>query len=291
MPDNASCAVRALGLQVILCTQLAAAGRSLAADSCQELVLRGPPASPWLTHKGPPPADAAIGVLMGSPGNTHHFLVTWADATTSREPEGSLLPTPEPWQLPTLGPLKWPAVFDARHGCAMVYGPRGWGWTPHELSLSLFEEHLGAVSRRMQEEASKPPAAASYVRHMTDLIVLSPQRLRAAPDEVAQPTRSVDKAPVADCSEGGERTRAALAKGTPAGAVAQAAVPVRIVERRGDWAQVILPRPGAPWYRCMEGALIRWEERAAGWARLYRPGPLQKTKLRSWRFETWGFWP
>lgn len=139
-------------------TQDGASPVSHARNRSQEQGPRGP-SSPWFGVPMTPPKEAAIGVLMGTVPEPTYFQVTWADATSSVEPETALFPTPEPLMLPTLGPLTWPAVFAVSQDCALVFGHRGWGWTP--IAHPRLRNHIPKVSalrriRRKGERAHVP---------------------------------------------------------------------------------------------------------------------------------------
>lgn len=252
-----------------------------------------PARSPWLQFNGRPPPAGAVGVLVGSPRH-NHFRVTWADGSSSEEVEANLVATPEPWMLPTLGPLAWPAVFDTNEGMALIAGRKGWGWTAipdkDQTRLIWFEEQLLDISGRLEAEAKPTGDRSGYSFHDPNLIILEPQVLRQNPRDDAAPAGLAEGTPTSAC-ESSEKLRPSLRITPQARPADIQPSPVRIVERRGDWAKVILPRKGIPWHSCFDKAVIAWDKKPAGWATLTKPGPVPGAKLRRWSIKAWGAWP
>ena len=50
------------------------------------------------------------------------------DGTTVRLEERAFVPTPDPWVVPHIGPLKWPAVFAVEDKRLWVWAEGRWGW-------------------------------------------------------------------------------------------------------------------------------------------------------------------
>src|SRR5688572_3789925 len=83
--------------------------------------------SPWLALRGKPSSRGAIGwLMMGSFVDVEVGEVRWLSGKPSRAKD--LLGTPEPRCLPSIGPLRVPAVFAIEGDDALVWSPsHGWG--------------------------------------------------------------------------------------------------------------------------------------------------------------------
>jgi hypothetical protein len=271
------------GQHVVLAIAVAAASRD------------GLPSSPWLALSTRPPSDDAIGVLVGHAASGNSYQVTWSSGATSTEPETALVPTPDPWRLPTLGPSPWPAVFDVVDGRALVFGARGWGWIDlhgNRFRVALREKEVLAVLEALESDVSRQPHE-TYRRHQPTLVVLRRQELRKAPADDAPRSGVMPGGTTEGICEGGGGVEQVIrpvrtdnrAKEVPGD------IPIRVVERRGDWVRVILPRQGVPVYACQDGALVSWESAPAGWARAARAGPVTGTRTILWHVESWGASP
>lgn len=274
----------------VLCIALA-----LAVVACKE---GRPPArepetsSAWLRASGPPPARAAVGYLAGANQAGSAISVTWsADHREQSVASQALLAQPQPALIPVLAPLSCPAVFDVKHGRALVWGARGWGWVSLERGLEVrpFEALLQAAVEQ-SKRASEHPGKSGWSLHKDRLLVLAAQALRAEPSEQARE--------VARTSEHWNAQRAAFSGAAP-DALEPAALEVRAGERvepvvavrelRGDWALVVLPEPGQLIVGDDgAGLLVKWQAEPAGWAKLTKPGPVAGSVLNLWTTRAFG---
>jgi hypothetical protein len=252
------------------------------------------PSSPWLALETRPPAEGAMGVLVGNAPGKNKYEVAWSSGSTSVEDEANLVPTPEPWRLPTIGPSPWPAIFDVVEGRALVFGRQGWGWIDLHGDINrvaVRSSELHEALRRMDEELLKQRGEI-FTRHKPILVVVKPQALRRrpgddAPSAGAMPLGTDER----QCSVGVDEMQRLVRPRTSKVTLTPRDVPIRVVEERDDWIKVVLPRRGTPIYSCMDGALISWDEHPAGWVRAAIPGPVKGTKVMLWHVMSWGTWP
>jgi hypothetical protein len=249
---------------------------------------KAPVASPWLTWERQPPLRGALGVLVRDANPGKPLAVTWADGSTTDVPESDLMATPEPTMLPRLSPLTWPAVFDVSGGRALVWGQqKKWGWTPMRTATSKgvtrFDGLLDGLVATMAREA-RAPRAHGFAFHAPELIVLDAQTVRAAPDDQAPVAAKVDGTPLASCDRSAQ-LRPKLGALPAVTKVGLSPSPILIVERRGDWARVTLPK--REWYQCADKAVIAWDDKPAGWVRLRVAGPVPGTTVKLWSLRAW----
>jgi hypothetical protein len=250
------------------------------------------PASPWLMWERQPPLRGALGVLLPGPVAKKPLHVTWLDGSSADVPESNLMATPEPTMLPSLSPLTWPAVFDVRGDRALVWGQQmKWGWTPLRTTkakgLTRFDALLTGIVATMAREA-KAARAHGFAFHAPNLLILDAQPVRTAPDDQAPVAAKVSGTPLANCDTSAQ-LRPKLETLPVVTKTGLSPSPILIVERRGDWARVILPR--REWYQCADKAVIAWDDKPAGWVRLLVAGPVDGTKVRLWSLRAWGAWP
>jgi hypothetical protein len=248
--------------------------------------------SPWLAWTRQPPSRGAVGVLRQDSVPGKALPVTWTDGSTADVPESDLMATPEPTMLPSLSPLTWPAVFDVRGDRALVWGQRRkWGWTPIRTakakSVTRFDALQTGVVTTMAREA-KAPRAHGFSFHAPGLTVLDAQVVRQAPDDQAPVSAKVEGTPLVSCDSSAQ-LRSKLETLPVVTKVGLSPSPVLVVERRGDWARVRLPR--REWYQCADAAVIAWDDKPSGWVRLGVAGPVAGTKVRLWSLRAWGRGP
>jgi hypothetical protein len=253
----------------------------------------GLPSSPWLALRGTPPPNGAVGVIIGREATGNSYRVFWSLGGQSTERETDLVSTPDPDRLPTLGPLKWPAVFDVNGKYALVFGKRGWGWIEGSGDVAYREKEIKETLEHLEEDVRKG-SPGGFTRHGPTLVLLPQQQLRRGPGEDSplsdrtMPTswRS------AGCRGGiGEIQSNPVLLNKEKATLVHGDIPVRVVERKGDWIKVILPKPELPVYQCCDGGLISWESVPAGWAQAAKPGPVPQTRVLLWHSTSWGWWP
>jgi len=287
--------MRAIAMRRLLETiGIAVVAVAMAGDPHHSVAGEATPSSAWLRLDGRPSSRGAVGVLVNDAGPDTSFHVIWADGSFSDEKESTLVASPEPDILPTVSPATWAAVFDVSNGMALVAGRRGWGWVTIQDgnvgSVLMFEPRLDQMAKSMEREVSEAAGLKGYSLHFPNLIILEAQTLRREPSERAAATRSVTEAPILSC-EGAGTLHKVLDTPPDIKQARYRPSPIRVVERKGDWGRVVLPKPGIPWYACFDKAAIAWEEQPAGWARLAKAGPVPGTKIRLWRIMAWGAWP
>jgi hypothetical protein len=240
-----------------------------------------PPASarsPWLSCRGQPPEDGAVGVLnMPGPERSdmppYSLFVYWT-AAKKREsvPSDTFLWSKTGYKEINSGEqcLQMQLlVFEMRGEWALLYGRDGWAWA--SLRQEVFDRRVCAEQERVSllaahlrdhiwraragsNETTEIPNRQGYTwSHDEEFIRLPPGPLRCQPRDDA---RVIDRLPgawawhtvakpiarwpldVSELSVEGEAQELSGEEGS------DLAVPLRLLAMKGDWLRVQLPKAG-----------------------------------------------
>ncbi len=259
--------------------------------------------SPWLAWKTEPPVAAAIGTLtyaMQDPVNAksrRDIEIRWTNGQRSSYARDELLWSSEGETVPILGPMHPPAVFAVNGTDALVWNKaKGWACAPTKVagidSFSSFDESLAYAVAWMNREAQHTNDGG-YVHYLHSVLTVLPQSLRIEPRADAPLSGAETKATVpclhsTDRFGFGEHSAPDSAttktlRWSPFGCY-QA---VRVVERRGHWAKLVLPSADLPMYDLDPGLLITWNDQPSGWAKIEDEGPVPGSRLIKWSIKQW----
>ena len=76
----------------------------------------------------PPPPSRAVGTAILDEPTDNVLTMHRIDGATVRLKESEFVATPDPWVVPQIGPLKWPAVFAVEETRLWVWAESQWGW-------------------------------------------------------------------------------------------------------------------------------------------------------------------
>lgn len=258
--------------------------------------------SPWLQYQAEPPAAAAVGDLtyfMDGPLNVpsrRDIEIRWMNGQRTTYVRDKFLSNPEGDTVPILGDPHTPAVFAVQGDDALVRGDLGWACAPTKLAgqnmFRSFDEYLAQVIATMNGEAEHPDGDR-HVLYRNVVLTVQPQPLRVEPREDARPSgiettatmpclRSTDRFGFGTSSVPDSATIKRL-KWSQAGCYQ----PVRVVERKGHWARLVLPSTDGPMYDLDPGLLVAWNEQPSGWAKIEDDGPVPGSRMIKWSIKNW----
>ena len=257
------------------------------------------PRSPWTEVSTTPDARSSIGTLGLSDPNRNRVHVRWVDGTEADVNDTELLRSYDPWRLPTIGPISWPAVFAQDGHRVLVWGSGRWGWIELDAHRRVIpiERDLDSVIAKMDAAIRARSSSAGYAVHEQSILILPAQPIRVTPDESAalagrSVPESIEVFSMSTCpswSSGSEPPPDSLAR--PGGPAAQRPAVVRIASRRREWAEIVLPRQDAPVFECFPQLHVLWDSTPAGWVKLTESGPVTGSRTIRWRVQNWGTWP
>jgi hypothetical protein len=280
--------------------------------------------SPWLAYQGQPPEEGAVGVLNmplpernGQPGLplSVYWVIGWRNPMNRSEsvPADTFLRSENGYKDINSGEQCRQVqllVFEMQGEWALLYGRNCWAWA--SIRQEVFnrrscwdEELISLLEARLRDHIWRPnqggdesmeiPNRQGYTWSANEeFIQLPPGPLRSEPRDDARivdrlPDRwiwrnlekPIDKWPL-------ELTQ--LAAGKPykviMGEGSGAAVPLRVLEMKGDWLRVQLAKAGTSFYQNLPGEIegyvstvACWDKQRIGWVRWRSPGPLLGTYL------------
>ena len=285
-------------------------------------------AAPWLTMEQAPPEEGALGVLSGKGASQREFTVYWTKGRPAeglpglefldwfRGPRADKVMAVECLSLsaPLLAgePSEHPAVFAEDQGRALIWGGRGWvDLAASGARVDHLEAHLETILDNQRASVKLRTSAEGWTLTNRLMLTLEVQPVRAEP---------LDGAPFSGrgfpdgllVGEAVWRTPGpgdfAPGRNAPPHLLEDLDVqrqPARVreivanpLERRGDWLQVAFPEAGIPAYLAdasgvgemadNQALLVKWAAQPAGWVRLYKPGPVAGTKIRTWSWKYYG---
>jgi hypothetical protein len=152
----------------------------------------------------------------------------------------SLMEQPHALLIPVLSPSAFPAVFERSGEHALVWGERGWAWIrlfAGGPTVAAFDHLLNAAIEQSERSAAAPVMAGGACLHKGRLVVVDPQEVHAAPSDASAVVSTIPARWPAKKAHWDGLVPAADAVRESA----QIEPVLRVVERRGDWARVILP--------------------------------------------------
>jgi hypothetical protein len=260
--------------------------------------------SPWLVLAVEPPVAAAIGTLIYAtqdPVNARargDIEIRWVDGRRSTYVRDELLWSPEGETVPVLGEMHPPAVFAVNDAHALVWGNgKGWGCAPRKVggkeSFSAFSARLDRWIDAWEKHARTYTNADGYSLHANSVLTVQAQPLRSEP-RLDGPISGAETKTTVPCLRSSTRLVFSNPLAPDVAAIKKSKLTeascfpaVRIVERNGEWARLILPRADRPIYDFDPGLAIAWDEKPAGWARIAEDGPVPGSRLIRWSIKDW----
>lgn len=88
-----------------------------------------PPEAPDIVRTTTRPVPTqALGTAILSQPNDNIIKVHLRGGAVENRHQSRFVPTPDPWVVPHIGPLTWPAVFALDERRLWVWSEGGWGW-------------------------------------------------------------------------------------------------------------------------------------------------------------------